>query len=335
MFKVGIVGASGYAGGELLRLLLYHPKVKIQQITSQQFAGLPVGLVHPNLRNQTNINFVSLAELKACDLLFVALPNGLSMKFMDKLIHLAPKIIDCGADFRLKTAKESELIGKFIYGLPELHREEIKKAKYIAGPGCEATVSILSLWPLVKHNIIEKKVIIDAKMASSQAGNKPTNSSHHPERAGVVRSYMPTGHRHTAEIEQELEIKNQPISIFISATAVELVRGIVVTIQTFLKQKLTETDIWQIYQQEYQDEPFIRIIKQKQGLYRYPEPKILSGTNFCEIGFEKENHTKRLVVIGAIDNLGKGTAGNAVQCMNLMMGFKETVGLEFPGLHPL
>jgi len=345
--KVSIVGASGYAGGELLRILLFHPKVEVHQVTSLDFIDQPVSRVHPNLRGITNLTFSKTQDLTPCDILFITIPNGKSMTLMNQLIKIAPRIIDSGADFRLNSAKEwqkwygnkhqaPELINKFVYGIPELRKEEIKKANYVAGPGCEAIVSILSLWPLIKNGVIEKeRIIIDAKMGSSQSGSSPKLSTHHPERRGVVRSYMPTGHRHTAEVEQELTVGNLKPEVFISATAIEMVRGLLVTIQAFLKQNLGEKEIWKIYREEYKNEPFIRIVKEYQGIYRYPEPKILQGTNFCEVGFEKDNSSNRLVIIGAVDNLVKGTAGNSVQCMNLMAGFPETLGLEFPGLHPV
>jgi len=346
MINTSIFGASGYAGGELLRILTGHPKVKIQQATSRQFAGLPVSLVNPNLRKKTDLIFSHPDQMKKCDLLFIALPNGESMKYMPKLKNLAKKIVDLGADYRLReqTVFENwykqehqfpEMLKKFVYGIVELHRQEIKKSSYIAGPGCEATVSILSLYPLVKHDLIEGKIIIDAKMSSSQAGLKSTMSSHHPERAGVVRSYMPSGHRHTAEIIQELSHFADKLDVAISATAIDMVRGLLVTIHTVPKSGVTEKEVWKAYRTEYANEPFIRIVKERQGLYRYPEPKILQGTNFCDIGFEMDTVSRRLVVIGAIDNLVKGTAGQAVQAMNLMYGLPEETGLEFPGLHPI
>lgn len=346
MINVSIFGASGYAGGELLRILTGHPKVKIQQATSRQFADQPVSLVNPNLRKKTYLIFSHPNDLKKCDLLFVALPNGESMKYMDKFKTIAGKIIDLGADYRLREQtvfehwykqehKNPEMLKKFVYGIVELHRQEIKKSSYVAGPGCEATVSILSLYPLVKHDLIEGKIIVDAKMSSSQAGLKPSLSSHHPERSGVVRSYMPSGHRHTAEIIQELSPFSSNLEVAISATAIDMVRGLLVTIHTVPKSGVTEKEVWKAYRSEYGNEPFIRIVKERQGLYRFPEPKILQGTNFCDIGFEMDNVTKRLVVIGAIDNLVKGTAGQAVQAMNLMYGYPEEMGLEFPGLHPI
>lgn len=346
MIKVSIIGGSGYAGGELIRILLGHPKIQIQQVTSRQFVSQPVTLIHPNLRKTTNLVFSDPSNIKPCDLLFVALPNGVSMSMMSKLMKLSLKIIDMGADFRLHNSsifkdwyktdhQNPALLKKFVYGIAELHRKEIKKSHYIACAGCEATVSILSLYPLIKNNIIENSIIIDAKMSSSQSGLKPTFSSHHPERAGVVRSYMPAGHRHTAEILQELSIYNKKLNVAISATAIDMVRGLLVTIHTVPKKNILEKDIWRAYRTEYKNEPFIRIIKEQIGNYRYPEPKILQGTNYCDIGFEMDKRTNRLVVIGAIDNLVKGTAGQAVQSMNIMYGYPEITGLEFSGLHPI
>jgi len=347
MINVSIIGGSGYAGGELLRILLNHPKVNIKQITSRQFCNMQVSFAHPNLRKRTNLIFSSPEKLDKTDLIIIALPNGISMSKMKQLINISPKIIDLGADFRIhdqKTFEEwygqkhtlSKLLKSFIYGIAEIHREKITRSSYVSCGGCEATVSILSLYPLIKNEIIKNNIIIDAKMSSSQAGLRPTHSSHHPERAGSVRSYMPSGHRHTAEIIQELSFfsKNK-LNIAISATAIDMVRGLLVTIHTIPEIGITEKDVWKAYRKEYKNEPFIRIIKEKQGIYRYPEPKILQGTNYCDIGFEMDTKTNRLVVIGAIDNLVKGTAGQAVQAMNLMYGFPETMGLEFSGLHPI
>jgi len=347
MIKVSIVGGSGYGGGELLRLLSGHLKVTVQQVTSRRFVGKPLSLIHPNLRNVYSQNFCSLQDLKPCDLLFLALPNGVSMSQIKKFQKLAPKIIDLSADFRLHDPKvwqeyyktphlAPQLLPKFIYGIPEIYSDQIKKANYIAGPGCEAIVSTLSLYPFIKKKLIKTdSITIDAKMGSSQSGNSATSSSHHPERSGVVRSYKPTGHRHTAEVEQTLNQFGQNVTVNISATAIDMVRGILVTIHTFLNDGVTEKDIWLALRKVYQKAPFVRTVKQSQGLYRYPEPKILQGTNFCDIGFAKDPRSNRLVIIGAIDNLVKGTAGNAIQCLNLMFGFSETQSLEFPGLHPI
>jgi len=347
MINVSILGGSGYAGGELLRILLQHPDVNIKEVTSRQFVGQSVSVAHPNLRRQTQLTFIHPDQLSACDVLFVALPNGESMHLMPNLMTKAQKIIDLGADFRLNdsslfedwyhtTHASPELLEKFTYGVVELHRSEVTHSNYVACGGCEATVSILALYPLLKHHLIEPKLIIDAKMSSSQAGRQFSLASHHPERSGSVRSYLPTGHRHTAEISQELsDVSTEPLDIAISATALDMVRGLLVTIHTIPREGMTEKDVWKAYRSTYQDEPFIRIVKELQGIYRFPEPKILLGSNFCDIGFELDSRSQRLVVIATIDNLVKGTAGQAVQAMNVMQGFEETQGLLFPGLHPI
>jgi N-acetyl-gamma-glutamyl-phosphate/LysW-gamma-L-alpha-aminoadipyl-6-phosphate reductase len=339
--KVSIVGASGYTGGELLRLLLQHPHVTVHQVTSERNAGKPVTRLHPNLRKQTQLNFCTLRELDKVDLLFVALPHTEFMKRFGLLSPLAEKIIDLSADFRLKDLSayrkwygvehaRPEVLPQFVYGNVELHREEMKLAKYISGAGCNATAVILGLWPLFKCRVVDTSlpVTAEAKCGSSEGGNSVNEGSHHPERSGCVRSYKPTGHRHIAEMEQELGQR-----VHFSATSIDMVRGILATAHLFVKDGITEKDIWKTFREVYGKEPFIRIVKEKQGIYRFPEPKILAGTNFCDIGFELEE--KRLVVVSAIDNLMKGAAGQAVHAMNVMQGFEETAGLSFPGLHPI
>ncbi len=339
--KVSIVGASGYSGGELLRLLLDHPVVEVHQVTSERNAGKPVTKVHPNLRRRTSLDFCTIKDLEKTDLLFVSLPHTQSMQRFDDLSGLAERIIDLSADFRLKDPSvyqkwygiEHAHPGKlpqFVYGNVELHREEMRRARYISGAGCNATATILPLWPLFKLDVVDTAlpVVAEAKCGSSEGGNAVSEGSHHPERSGCVRSYKPTGHRHIAEMEQELGHK-----IHFSATSIEMVRGILVTAHLFVKPETTEKEIWKTYRQVYGQEPFIRIVKEKQGIYRFPEPKILAGTNYCDIGFELDG--TRLVVVSAIDNLMKGAAGQAVHAMNVMCGFEETAGLTFAGLHPI
>jgi N-acetyl-gamma-glutamyl-phosphate/LysW-gamma-L-alpha-aminoadipyl-6-phosphate reductase len=339
--KVSIAGASGYTGGELLRLLLQHPQVQVHQVTSERNAGKPVTRLHPNLRKQTQLNFCTMKELEKVDLLFVGLPHTEFMKRFDLLAPLAGKIIDLSADFRLKDLSafqkwygvehaQPAKLAEFVYGNVELHRQEMKQARYISGAGCNATATILGLWPLFKLGVVDTSlpVVAEAKCGSSEGGASVSEGSHHPERSGCVRSYKPTGHRHIAEMEQELGH-----TVHFSATSIEMVRGILVTAHLFVKEGITEKDIWKTYREVYGKEPFIRIVKEKQGIYRFPEPKILAGTNYCDIGFELEG--KRLVVVSAIDNLMKGAAGQAVHAMNVMNGFEETAGLSFAGLHPV
>jgi len=341
-----VVGASGYAGGDLVRLLSTHPSVELKQVTSEKNAGKPVSRVHPNLRKATQLKFSKLSELEPCDLLFLALPHGESMNRISRYSQLAPRLIDLSGDFRLKNPADyvtwyghphtnPDWLAKFVYGIPELHREEMKGANYISSAGCNATVTILALYPLFKQGVVDpERTVVEVKVGSSEAGNKASESSHHPERSGCVRSYKPTGHRHIAEMLQELAT-GEPLQIHFSATAIDIIRGILATSHVFLKAALSEKDIWKIYRDYYGAEPFIRIVKEKEGNYRYPEPKLLMGTNYCDIGFEKDEHSNRLVVISAIDNLMKGAAGQAVQAMNLMFGLDEISGLEFPGLHPV
>ena len=339
--KVSIVGASGYGGGELLRLLLDHPHVEVHQATSERNAGKPVTRVHPNLRKRTSLDFCTIKELQKVDLLFVSRPHTQFMQRFDELNGLSERIVDLSADFRLKDIAayqkcyevehpHPDKLAQFVYGNVELHRDEMKKARYISGAGCNATATILPLWPLFKLGVVDTAlpVVAEAKCGSSEGGNVVSEASHHPERSGCVRSYKPTGHRHIAEMEQELGHR-----IYFSATSIEMVRGILVTAHLFVKPEITEKDIWKVYRQVYGQEPFIRIVKEKQGIYRFPEPKILAGTNYCDIGFELDGN--RLVVVSAIDNLMKGAAGQAVHAMNVMAGFEETAGLSFAGLHPI
>ena len=346
MITVGIVGASGYTGGETLRILLRHPNVDVVQVTSESNAGHYIHTIHPNLRKQSSLKFTSLNDLKPCDVLFLCLPHGSAMRRIGQLEGLSKTLIDLSADFRLRNAEDyprwyghpheaPHYLERFVYGIPELHRKAISQAKFITGAGCLATAAILGLLPAFKQGILARpEVFIEVKVGSSAAGDTPNLSTHHPERSGSVRSFQPTGHRHTAEILQELSF-GQPLSVHFSATAIEAVRGVLATCHVFLKDGVEEKDVWKVYRSEYGDEPFIRIVKERQGIYRYPEPKILAGTNFCDVGFEKETGGSRLVVMSALDNLVKGAAGNGVQAMNLACGLPETAGLEFPGLHPV
>lgn len=341
--RVSIVGGSGYTGGELLRLLLKHPGVEIAQVTSESHVGEYVYQTHPNLRGQTMLQYTARAELRPCDVLFLALPHGEAQKNIQHYATLAPKLIDLSADFRLRDAAryrewygdhaDASWLSKFVYGLPELHRAEIKTASYISGVGCNATCAILALLPLVKAGWIDesKPIIVEVKVGSSEGGNAPNPGSHHPERASVIRTYAPTRHRHTAEVEQELGLKN----IHMTITSVDLVRGALAAAHVFTHRPITEKDLWKAYRAAFREEPFVRIVKDRTGVYRVPEPKILAGSNYADVGFELDEKTGRVVSLCAIDNLMKGAAGSAVQCMNLMCGFDERTALDFSGLHPI
>ncbi|MCC6396108.1 MAG: N-acetyl-gamma-glutamyl-phosphate reductase [Bacteroidetes bacterium] len=344
--RVAIVGGSGYTGGELLRLLLSHPSIEVTQTTSERLAGRPVIIAHPNLRGRTDLRFSPLAALEPCDVLLLALPHGTAAKHFQSLSNLADRLIDLSADFRLHDpcAYEKwyghphpcpEVLRDFVYGIPELHRSDIAQSRYVATAGCNATASILALHPLYAAGAVQPgRIVVDVKVSSSEGGGTATLASHHPERAGCIRSYKPTGHRHQAEIRQELGLPPDE-QVHFSATAVDLVRGLLVTAHVFPSKQLKELDLWRIYRQSYGKEPFIRLVKAHDGVHRYPEPKLLWGTNYCDIGFEADPDTGRIVILAAIDNLVKGSAGQAVQCLNIMFNFPETTGLDFPGLHPI
>jgi N-acetyl-gamma-glutamyl-phosphate/LysW-gamma-L-alpha-aminoadipyl-6-phosphate reductase len=345
MVQAAIVGASGYAGGELLRLLLAHPEVEVGQVTSETYAKQYAHFVHPNLRDRTALKFRNLSDLEPCDLLFLALPHGHAMKRIEDFAALAERIVDLSADFRLRDPAgyarwydcehpAPEWLSRFVYGMPEFYREQLAGAGYASGTGCNAIVTNLALWPLYRRNLV-REAVVEVKVGSSEGGNRATPASHHPERAGVVRSYAPAGHRHAAELIQELALDPEEPRLHFSVTSVGIVRGALATCHCLLDEPLAERDAWRIYREDYSDEPFVRIAKSARGIHRYPEPKILTGSNYCDVGFAADPGNKRLVVIAAIDNLMKGAAGNAVQTMNVMYGWPETLGLEFAGLHPV
>jgi N-acetyl-gamma-glutamyl-phosphate/LysW-gamma-L-alpha-aminoadipyl-6-phosphate reductase len=342
MVSVSIVGGSGYSGGELLRLLLEHTEVELRQVTSERFAGKPVTRVHPNLRKRTNLKFSAIDDLSPSDVIFLCLPHGNAMNNLDRYTGLAARLIDLSGDFRLNDAGIfekwyktphacPERLGEFVYGIPEINRDRIAAARLVTGAGCNATATILALRPLFRRGLATR-VVVEVKAGSSEGGNSASDASHHPERSGAVRSYKPTGHRHVAEMLQEL---GADAEIHFSATSIEMVRGILATCHVFLTSDLTEKDIWKVYREDYGDEPFVRIVKERAGIYRFPEPKLLAGTNYCDIGFEADPDSNRVVVMSAIDNLMKGAAGQAVQAFNVMHGFDERTALGFTGLHPI
>jgi N-acetyl-gamma-glutamyl-phosphate/LysW-gamma-L-alpha-aminoadipyl-6-phosphate reductase len=349
--RVSIIGGSGYVGGELLRLLLFHGGTSIKFVTSKQHDGDFVYRVHPNLRSTTDLQFSNppFDQLaRSSDLVFVALPHTKSTEIVTSLLDKGVKVIDMSADFRLKDAEDykiwydynhpkPELLKASVYGVPELYADEIRGANFVSCPGCMAITSILPLAPFCKGGLIDtQRIVIDAKIGSSGAGSKVTPGTSHSERYGVVRPYKPVHHRHTVEIEQELSrLAGKRVLVSMTPHGVNMVRGILCSIHTFLPGQLSQAEVWRTLRSFYQGKPFVRFVKDKQGLYHYPDPKILSGSNFCDIGFELDDRSNRLLLLSATDNLMKGAAGCGIQCMNLMFGFKETDGLEFPGLHPI
>ena len=344
MIQATIVGGSGYTGGELLRLLIAHPEIDVAQVTSRSHLGEYVYQVHPNLRKQSTLKFTDPEAIKAVDLLFLALPHGTAQHKIDQFAGLAPTIIDLSADFRLHNPIDyehwygsqhaaPEWLTKFVYGLPELHRDDLRGAHYASGVGCNATACNLALLPLVKAGLLDagKQIIIELKVGSSEGGAEGNPGTHHPERSGVIRTFSAFGHRHTAEVIQELALSN----VALTMTSVDLVRGVLATAHATVKPGVATKDLWKAYRTVAAENPFVRVVREQRGIYRVPEPKVLAGSNYADLGFELDEASGHVVSICAIDNLMKGASGTAVQCMNLMLGFEETLGLEFPGLHPI
>lgn len=339
--RAAIVGGSGYTGGELLRLLHFHPRVAVTQITSREQAGRYVHTVHPNLRDVSRLQFIHPDALEACDVLFLALPHGTAARHIERYAALAPRIIDLSADFRLDSAEAyarwygephpaPEWLERFVYGLPEVNRDGLRGVTYASGVGCNATVLNLALLPLATAGLVDH-VSAEIKVGSSEGGNTPGAASHHPVRSGAVRTYSPTGHRHLAEVQLVL---GTDFPVRFSVTAIEMVRGVHLLAHVDLNAPATTRDLWKLYRAAYGPEPFVRLVNGQGGLHRLPEPRVVAGTNYCDIGFELDADGRHLVLVAALDNLGKGAAGSAVQCLNLMLGLDECAGLQFPGIYP-
>jgi N-acetyl-gamma-glutamyl-phosphate/LysW-gamma-L-alpha-aminoadipyl-6-phosphate reductase len=340
-YSASVVGASGFTGGELLRLLDGHPEFELAQATSRSKENKTVGHAHPNLRH-SDLRFSHPEKLESVDVLFAATPHGVSMERIDRFQDAADTVVDLSADFRLDTEAQydewydgherPELLDDAVYALPELTREELPGADLIASGGCNATATIMGLKPLVDDGILsgDEQIVVDVKVGSSEGGAGGGEASSHPERSGVVRPYAPTGHRHEAEIEQFLGLE-----VSFTVHAVDMTRGASATCHVFPGGPVSKGDLWGAYRGAYEDEPFVELVAGGGGVYRYPEPKAVAGTNKAEVGFELDAGNKRLVVFSAIDNMMKGSAGQAVHAANVALGIEETAGLDFQGLHPV
>ena len=339
--SAAVVGASGFTGGELLRLLADHPEFEVTQATSRSYTGRSVGYTHPNLR-ELDCAFTPPDELEPVDVRFLATPHGVSMDRIDEFREGADLVVDLSADFRLRDPAaydryydghdRPELLGSAAYGLPELDREAIRGADFVACGGCNATVSIVALYPLFAAGLLggDDRIVIDVKVGSSEGGAGGGAASHHSERSGIVRPYAPVGHRHEAEIEQALGT-----AVAFTVHAVDMIRGAAATCHVLPEALPEKRELWGAYREHYADEPFVRLIGAGGGVYRYPEPKVVAGTNLAEVAFELDEANGRLVVFGAIDNMMKGSAGQAVHAANVALGLEETAGLDFRGLHPV
>jgi N-acetyl-gamma-glutamyl-phosphate reductase len=347
--RVGIIGATGYTGQELVRLLLDHPQVQITALASQSYAGKPYSHVYPSFSKLIDLTCVqedSINVAESVDVLFFALPHSKAAEKVTEQLLEKVRVIDLGSDFRLKNpaAYEKwygfkhpcpELLKKSVYGIPELKRKELASARLVANPGCYATASILALRPLIEKGVVDpKSVVIDGKSGVSGAGRSLTLGVHFDEVDESVKAYKVTSHRHTPEIEQELHSPGSEIALTFTPHLIPMNRGILITAYASLSKKMDEAALKQIYLEAYGKEEFIRLFDKQGDEYDLPETRWVKGTNFCDIGLKLDTRTDRVVVVSALDNLIKGASGQAVQCMNILFGLPETTGLTRAALFP-
>jgi N-acetyl-gamma-glutamyl-phosphate reductase len=350
IIDVGIVGGSGYSGGELLRLLLGHPRVRIAWVTSRgdkQLEGVHRNLVGAELR------FIREEDTTPCDVVFLCTPARESMVKAPHYLERGAKVVDIGSDFRLKdrslfervyNASHTcwELVQDAPYGATELHRAAIRRARLVANPGCFAYTAILSLAPLVKERLIElDKVVVDGLSGSSGAGAEPSVTTHHSEIGNSVLPYNVVDHRHTYEIEQELAgVAGAPVTVHFTPYYCSFTRGILAGCHGFLSRRVSRADLLDLYAGFYRGERFVRVLafaKDPKASWQYlPYPSVanLAGSNFVHLGVDVDERRNRAVVFGALDNLGKGAASSAIQNMNCMLGLPEETGIAGVGLHP-
>jgi len=343
--RVGIIGATGYTGVELLRLLLLHPEVEVTALTSQKYAGVPIDQVFPSLMKHLPLKCEELAVdqiSKKTDFIFTAVPHKTAMETVPLFYRQGKKVVDLSADFRFKDPgvyekwyqkhTSADLLPESVYGLPELHREAIRKAKIVGNPGCYPTGALIGLIPLVKMGMVSlENVVIDSKSGVSGAGRDVVLESLFCEVNEGVKAYKIFEHRHLPEIEQELsEIAQKKVSVTFVPHLIPMDRGILTTLYLVLTKKWKTEEVLNIFQEHYQKEPFIRIYPKG----KLPNTKDVRGSNFCNIGVKVNEGDGRAVIVTAIDNLVKGASGEAVQNMNIMLGYPETMGLDVLPLFP-
>ena len=343
--KVSIIGATGYVGAELLRILTAHPQAEIVHITSESHAGEVAAAVYPHLRGCCPLvlePMAAAADIAAdSEVLFVALPHGHAMKLGKAMAHLPLRIIDLGADYRFADpAVYAQWYGlphehgdaARVYGLAEWQREAIRTAKIIGNAGCYPTASILALMPLVRAGLVQRgSIIIDAASGVSGAGRAATAANHFPELYDSFKAYGVAGHRHTPEIEQALsQLSSEEQVVSFTPHLLPMVRGILATCYAALRPGVSADEVDEAFTACYAGEPFIRLL----GRNGYPATKAVRGSNFCDIGWHLDPRTGRVVVLSAIDNLVKGAAGQAVQNFNIACGFAEDTALDAIPLYP-
>jgi N-acetyl-gamma-glutamyl-phosphate reductase len=343
--KVGIIGATGYTGLELLRLLARHPEVEITALTSQKYAGVPIDQVFPSLMKHLPLKCEELDVekiSKKTDFIFTAVPHKTAMETVPLFYRQGKRVIDLSADFRFKDAgiyekwyqkhTAADLLPESVYGLPELYREKIQKAKIVGNPGCYPTGALIGLIPLVKKGLISLEgIVVDSKSGVSGAGRDVVLESLFCEVNEGVKAYKIFAHRHTPEIEQELsQIAQKEIRVTFVPHLIPMDRGILSTLYVHLMKKMKTEELLHAFQDHYQGEPFIRIYSKG----KLPHTKDVRGSNFCDIGAAVSEKGDRAVIVTAIDNLVKGASGEAVQNMNIMLGYPETMGLQLSPLAP-
>lgn len=345
MIKVGIMGSTGYSGAVLTKLLINHPNAEIIFLASHSYNGEDFSSIYRNFKGITNLLCIGDAEvpeyLQKIDLLFTALPSGAAFSIVKKAISLGVKVIDLGADYRLKSKETyeswynikhqcSDLLKEAVYGLPEMYREEIKTSSLIGNPGCFPTASTLALIPLLKSHLIEENsIIIDAKSGVSGAGRKASTNNLYVECNESIKAYGVTTHRHTPEIEQTLsKAAGTDIKLIFTPHLVPMDRGILATCYGNLKKSIELKDLYYIYEEFYNNEPFVRIIEE------IPETRWVKGSNYCDIGLRIDKRTNRVIALGAIDNLMKGASSQAVQNMNIMYNLDEKTGINIVPMFP-
>lgn len=339
MLKIAIIGASGYTGAELTRILCNHAKVRISAVTSRQHAGHNLAEVFPHLRKKISIVCEEPDIAKICkkaDLFFTAVPHKTAMEIVPDLLSAGKKVIDLSADFRIKDVETYEkwyqkhtaaaLLTNAVYGLPELYRDDIKKTSLVANPGCYPTSILLALAPLLENRIIDPaSIIIDSKSGASGAGRSAAVGTLFCEVTDGFRPYKVGDHRHTPEIEQEISLlAGNQTTVSFTPHLLPISRGILSTIYASFNGDLTQDKIEGIYHTKYCNEPFVRIL----GKNALPATQYVRGSNYCDISFRVDRRTNRVIIMSAIDNIVKGAAGQAVQNMNIMCGFPEQEGLE-------
>ena len=345
MTKVSVIGATGYAGAELLSILYRHSQVELVHITSESHTGEKISEIYPHLREICDKTLESLQDIQKIgadsDFIFIALPHGHAMQVGLDLENLPVRIIDLGADYRFSDTDIYEGWYKVqhihknaarVYGLAEIYREEIRSAKIIGNAGCFTTASILALAPLAKHHLIEvNSIIVDAKSGVSGAGRSPKLGNHYPELYDNFKAYNVAHHRHTPEIEQVLtDLGGEKILINFTPHLVPMSRGILATCYAQLKNGMNPETVDAAFQKMYGNEKFIRLL----GRNAYPETKFVRGSNYCDIAWHFDERTRRVIVLSAIDNLVKGAAGQAVQNFNIAAGFEESTALDVVPMYP-